>query len=635
MSRKLKYMIAFMMMVVLANAVSLAALAQTESDAIPIEEWEMLWEPAGSSWSVEDVRDSREWFAAGTGHPFPAMPEGITDGWVRIELPEMGAYRTPGLYFPTIYGHNFEVYLADNIIYETFWNSNVERHQFVLPLNGNAGEQQLYMRIEGVLDRIGFDQNPQLGEFQSLNQGYIGRNIPDMILAGGFFFVACIMLVCVLFLKREQRTIWLSLALVILSSGLFIVTHSRFVYAAYDQFATLLGTLFDLAMMTFTICLTLFVEQIIQGKFRRIVRIYRIIQSYYACVYFLAMLVNLISDGRMHDLYFFIAVTVMSVFLLVQMGILLTASITQAWRGNREAQLFSAGLAIFGALSIIDLVLFTVRDMNYELVLYKWGLAGFIMAMIVLLCMRLANDHSRLIRYSKELELFNNQLQHSEKMQIISELAASVAHEVRNPLQVTRGFLQLLRVNTTDKKKKYLDLALDELDRASEIITDFLTFAKPQLDQVTTLHLATEMKHIEGVLLPLTNLQGGELKSEIGDDLYIRGNSAKFKQALINIIKNSVEALTGKGQIRVFAEREMNDVIIVIRDNGEGMDEDTVAKLGQPYFSTKTKGTGLGLMVTFRIIEVMEGTINFSSKLGVGTEVIIRFPSTSYDPGDG
>ncbi|GIQ70215.1 hypothetical protein XYCOK13_30390 [Xylanibacillus composti] len=211
-------------------------------------------------------------------------------------------------------------------------------------------------------------------------------------------------------------------------------------------------------------------------------------------------------------------------------------------------------------------------------------------------------------------------------MQIISELAASVAHEVRNPLQVTRGFLQLLNVNTTEKTKKYLSLALDELDRASDIITDFLTFAKPQLDHVAKLHLATEMKHIEGVLLPLTNLQGGEIVSNIPNDLYIKGNSAKFKQALINIIKNSIESLRGKGQIRISALKERNDVVIVIRDNGEGMDEATVAKLGQPYFSTKTKGTGLGLMVTFRIIEVMNGSIHFSSELGVGTEVIIRIP---------
>lgn len=610
----------------------LTVAAQVQPGVVSIDNWEMLWEPKGRNWTVEDVRDSQEWIAAGTSHPLTSTPAGISDGWVRIKLPEM-SYRTPGLYFPIIYGNNFEVYLEDRLIHKTFRTTDMERNEIILPLEQSAGGSTLYIRIDGVLDRIGFIRAPQLGEYQPLNHVYLGNNFPDLILAGGFFFVAVMMFVTLLFLRPEQRGIWLSLALVIVSSGFFLISHSRLMHTVYDHYGILLGIFFDLGMMTFTVSLTFFVEQIIQGKLKTIVRIYRKILFGYSCIYFLALLMYLFIDGT-HAIYFFIAVTLMSVFLLSQMGLLLTVSIVQACKGNRDALLFSGGVAIFGLLSIIDLVLFVVRDMNYELVFWKWGLTGFIMMLIVLLGRRLANDHARLVQYSKELELFNNQLQHSEKMQIISELAASVAHEVRNPLQVTRGFLQLLNVDTTDKKKRYLNLALDELDRASDIITDFLTFAKPQLDHVTELHLATEMKHIEGVLLPLTNFQGGEIESNIPDNLYIRGNSAKFKQALINIIKNSIEALKGKGLIQITASNVKEDVVIVIRDNGEGMDKATVAKLGQPYFSTKTKGTGLGLMVTFRIIEVMNGTISFSSVLGVGTEVLIKLPCGDFHQPD-
>ena len=214
-------------------------------------------------------------------------------------------------------------------------------------------------------------------------------------------------------------------------------------------------------------------------------------------------------------------------------------------------------------------------------------------------------------------------------MEIISELAASVAHEVRNPLQVTRGFLQLLQEKSRDREKEYLRLALEELDRASGIITDFLTFAKPEAEKVSLLNVGYEFRHIEGILIPLANLQGGRMTTDIPQDLYVYGNSSKFKQAFINMIKNSIEALREEGHIQIRAYREDGQVVIRVADNGEGMEPSEVARLGEPYYSNKAKGTGLGLMVTFRIIEVMQGKIEIESKKGAGTVMTVRFPAAA------
>ncbi|MOA06719.1 Sporulation kinase A [compost metagenome] len=227
--------------------------------------------------------------------------------------------------------------------------------------------------------------------------------------------------------------------------------------------------------------------------------------------------------------------------------------------------------------------------------------------------------------------MFNNELQRSERMDIISELAASVAHEVRNPLQVTRGFIQLL-LERQPSEKVYLNMAMHELDRASEIITDYLTFAKPEAGAITNLNILDEFIHIEGILIPMANMQGGEISVHIPNDIYIKGNSSKFKQAFINIIKNSIESLQGEGEIQIWAYEEGEKVRIHIKDNGEGMDTEVLARLGEPYFTNKTKGTGLGLMVTLRIIEVMEGTVKFTSEKGIGTEVIIQFPRVRLAP---
>lgn len=114
-------------------------------------------------------------------------------------------------------------------------------------------------------------------------------------------------------------------------------------------------------------------------------------------------------------------------------------------------------------------------------------------------------------------------------------------------------------------------------------------------------------------------------------DLTIEGNSSKFKQAFINLVKNSIEALHSNGWIRIAAHKQDGQVIIRIRDNGVGMNRKELARLGEPYYSNKTKGTGLGLMVTFRIIEVMQGKLEFHSEKGVGTEVTVTFPAVECD----
>ena len=170
-------------------------------------------------------------------------------------------------------------------------------------------------------------------------------------------------------------------------------------------------------------------------------------------------------------------------------------------------------------------------------------------------------------------------------------------------------------------------MAVAEVDRASLIITDFLTFAKPSLETVDLLDVSAELRHVSGILLPLANMQGGEIELKLDSSLYVLGSSSKFKQAFINLIKNSIEALREDGMITIASWRSDEQMVISIKDNGEGMKVSELARLGEPYYSNKTKGTGLGLMVTFRIIEAMQGNLQFQSKKGEGTEVIIKFPA--------
>jgi len=124
-------------------------------------------------------------------------------------------------------------------------------------------------------------------------------------------------------------------------------------------------------------------------------------------------------------------------------------------------------------------------------------------------------------------------------------------------------------------------LALKELDRASGIITDFLTFAKPELEHETRLNVYEELKHVKGILLPLANLSGGTIELDDAKELYITGNSSKLKQAMINIVKNSIEALDGEGVIRIWAYAESGEVVIHIQDDGIGIEAGDLERLGE------------------------------------------------------
>jgi two-component system sporulation sensor kinase B len=228
-------------------------------------------------------------------------------------------------------------------------------------------------------------------------------------------------------------------------------------------------------------------------------------------------------------------------------------------------------------------------------------------------------------------KIIQDKLMSLEKMQSISHLAASISHEVRNPLTVVRGFTQLFSENnlTPDKRKEYTALVLQELDRAELIISNYLQFAKPELEDVRDLNINKEIESITKIMEPFAAKEGVNLNTEFnnnGDVLYIIGDSGLFRQCMLNIIKNAIEATPTNGTVNVFLTKKGNNINIEIKDTGVGMSKEQLRRLGEPYFSTKEKGTGLGLMVTFTGIKKMKGEIEIKSEIGSGTSFCITFP---------
>ncbi|MDR0268243.1 HAMP domain-containing sensor histidine kinase [Paenibacillus sp.] len=602
----------------------ISGYAAPEPEYQPVTGWDFKWEHD----SAHISKDNHGWTKITSFKHLPPRITGAKEVWYRSVVPKL----QPGnsaLFLKKVYGQHILIYLDEKKVYDTNRNYMYNVNQILLPLSYEDTGKTLSVQIQADKERIGIRGEVLAGDYQILLKQFVKSNLDDLILGSAIVFLGLIMLLPALFIRKSHLRSWLALTFILISAGTMILTHSPLIHGLYNDNGRFILSVYDVALLTMLPAMTFYFEKTVGPGYRLFIRHFRKFQTVYSLFCFGFMVLNLLVHDHFFDLYYFFSVNVLDVLIIVQIILLVSSSIGYVVKGSRDALIFTLGSAVFGLTVLIEMTNFLASKGKYEMFWWKWGVLGFAVALIAVLGQKFAQSRRQILIYSKELEMFNVELQRSEKVEIISELAASVAHEVRNPLQVTRGFLQLLHERSANKEKEYLTHALNELDRASGIITDFLTFAKPELDQVQLLDLAGEFRHIEGIMIPLANLHGGKILLGIQDGLYVHGNSSKFKQAFINMIKNSIEALQEDGQVHIWAYAENNEIVIHIQDNGEGMEPADIARLGEPYYSNKTKGTGLGLMVTFRIIEAMKGKIEFRSQKGVGTEAVVRFSEIS------
>lgn len=248
------------------------------------------------------------------------------------------------------------------------------------------------------------------------------------------------------------------------------------------------------------------------------------------------------------------------------------------------------------------------------------GIQAAGMGLAIYMAEHIKNQHLLLLRLIR-----------SEKAEVASHLASSISHEVRNPLTSSRGFLQLLSESheIPEKEKGYLTLAISEIDQADHIIKDYLTFAKPTPEKIEVLEIDQVIQQAIQIVEPMAKQFKVEIDSKL-DSSFITGNFGLFQQVIVNIMKNGIEAMSSGGVLTITCIKEQKTTLISVKDEGVGMSQQQINRLGEPYFSTKDlKGTGLGMMVVYRIVESMKGTIQIDSKKGMGTTIFIRLPHRS------
>ncbi|WP_075981720.1 PAS domain S-box protein [Bacillus massilinigeriensis] len=216
----------------------------------------------------------------------------------------------------------------------------------------------------------------------------------------------------------------------------------------------------------------------------------------------------------------------------------------------------------------------------------------------------------------------------SEKLTVVGELAAGIAHEIRNPLTSLRGFTQLLQFDL-GANHEYVDIMINEIDRINTIVSELLLLAKPNKFEFKQVLLQKLLDDMITLMNGQANLHGVEiqliLESSI-EDCYIYGIENKIKQVLINIVKNAIEAMPDGGLLIIKVGFDQDQVVLHFIDHGYGIPSEVLENIGQPFYTTKEKGTGLGLMVCYSIIESHQGILSIDSQEGKGTVVQIKLP---------
>lgn len=212
------------------------------------------------------------------------------------------------------------------------------------------------------------------------------------------------------------------------------------------------------------------------------------------------------------------------------------------------------------------------------------------------------------------------------------QLAAALAHEIRNPLTTVKGFMELLKPYLIEiGKEQYAQIAIDEINRANDLIYEFLNASKPGINKKTKIDLNKLIQEIKISFENQANIKNINLSVNLcPGEPAIYGDSNKIKQVLINLIKNALEACeeahAGEGMVCLTAKSNSRKIQIIIEDNGPGMTEETISSLFLPFYTTKEKGTGIGLSICRKIIEEHKGRIKVHSRLSQGSVFTIELP---------
>ncbi len=255
--------------------------------------------------------------------------------------------------------------------------------------------------------------------------------------------------------------------------------------------------------------------------------------------------------------------------------------------------------------------IFTLAKIFLSLVIF------YLVSMLIIIIIDMVRDTISLNQTLKELEREKN----------LKNALFKITHEVKNPIAVCKGYLSMMDYDNIDKVKKYNEIIESELNRTLDIMDNFSRYTKIKVDK-DIMDLDSLIREVIGNMSSVFEAYKVEVVYDYDDELFINGDYGRLKQVLVNILKNSCEAIKRDGRININLSVDNKNIYLNIRDNGCGMSPEELESVDQLFFTSKDKGCGIGVSIAKEIIRLHDGELEYDSVLNEFTEVKIKFPKT-------
>ncbi|WP_439874885.1 ATP-binding protein [Bacillus mycoides] len=240
-------------------------------------------------------------------------------------------------------------------------------------------------------------------------------------------------------------------------------------------------------------------------------------------------------------------------------------------------------------------------------------------------------SHSLLKRFQSYVrtvvEMMSN-MKETENLAVIGTMSTTIAHEIRNPLTALKGFTQIQKERNLEDTLSY-EIMLQEIERINEFVSELMLLGKPKPTNYERCNIQEILLYVVQLMESYATQYKVKFHLQVDGNLpVINGDDKQLKQVLLNIIKNGIESMPKGGDIQIRAYKKAGEnLCISIEDQGFGIEDEKIEKIGKAFYTTKENGTGLGLMITYKIIEEHQGRIAIQSSMGVGTKVEIYLPT--------
>ena len=244
----------------------------------------------------------------------------------------------------------------------------------------------------------------------------------------------------------------------------------------------------------------------------------------------------------------------------------------------------------------------------------------------------LDRSFKKLQAQSEQILTIEENLRRAEKLSTLGEMAAVLAHEIRNPLGSIRGTAEILRddYQPGDPKYEFIDIQIRETERLNRVVEDFLRMSRPQSIEPIPCLIQAELETV--IMLVTNEARQRKVTLEFTPPQFeatVAGDGEKLRQAFLNILINALQATPSGGSVSIALHKADSEIEISFRDSGSGISCENTKRIFEPFFTTKPDGTGLGLAITKKIIEGHGGTLHIESEKGEGTTVMVVLPILS------